>query len=167
MAPRILRAVGAAAAALGAGLLSGCAAATYAPPGPDAALPVCGEVVAYAPPEVLDLARTEPASQGTAVWGRGDEAVVLRCGVTPPPPDPEGCTRLEDDQGNLTDWLIRPTDDGGWMFTTYGREPAIDVLVPSGVGGDQPSAALLALSSTVQRIEPTTHCVGLEDTAGR
>lgn len=161
------RALGAAVAVLALAPLAGCAAATYAPPGPDAALPVCGDVVAYAPQELLGLGRTEPASQGTVVWGRGGEQIVLRCGVEPPAPNPDGCTRIEDPQGNLTDWLIRPNDDGGWLFTTYGREPAIDVLVAEGVGGDQPSAALLELSSTVNRIEPTAWCVSLDDTAGR
>lgn len=157
-------AVGAAGALLALAPLAGCAAATYAPPGPQAELPVCGEIVAYAPQELLGRSQTEPSSQGTVVWGNGD--IVLRCGLEPPAPNPEGCTRIEDSQGTLTDWLIRPSDGGGWHFTTYGRDPAIDVLVAEGVGGDQPSAALIDLTSTVHRIEADEYCVSLEDTAG-
>ena len=130
------------------------------PAGPAAETPVCADIVIAVPPQLLGQERTETSSQGTAAWGTGEDTVVMRCGVTPPGPTTDLCTRLEDGGGVTVDWIVRE-DDGVVRYTTYGREPAIDVTVPRSVAPDQPSAAPLDLGRLISaNIEATEFCVG-------
>ncbi|MGP9539285.1 DUF3515 family protein [Brachybacterium sp. AOP43-C2-M15] len=150
-----------AAALMALGLLS--CGTVQVPAGPSAADPVCADVLLSAPPEVLGMSRVETSSQGTAAWGSGEETVVMRCGVTPPGPTTDMCTTLADGDGVEVDWIVRELDEGGFLYTTYGREPAIDVSVPA-ASPDQPSAAALDLGQVVSRnIEATDFCVGPGD----
>jgi hypothetical protein len=50
--------------------------------------------------------------------------VVWRCGVTPPGPTTDECIEVDG-----VDWVRHPLADGS-SFTTYGRDPAVQVLVP-------------------------------------
>jgi len=134
------------------------------PPGPDAADPTCADIILSAPPEVLGMERTETSSQGTAAWGDGEDTVVMRCGVTPPGPTTDLCTTLTDGSGVEVDWIVRELDDDVFLYTTYGREPAIDVTVPRSAAPDQPSGAALDLGQVVTRnLEATDRCVGPGD----
>lgn len=165
-APRSRPPVRTVAAALAVpGLLLGLAACgtVRVPAGPEAADPACADVVVGAPPELLGLERHETSSQGTVAWGSGEDTVVLRCGVTPPGPTTERCTRLGT-EGELTiDWIVRE-QDGVVFYTTYGRLPAIEVSVPRSVAPDQPSAAALDLAQLVSTsVEATAYCVGAGD----
>ncbi|QFG68998.1 DUF3515 family protein [Ornithinimicrobium pratense] len=65
---------------------------------------------------------TAVQSRGVAAWG--DPPIVARCGKQPPGPTTEQCLDV-----NGVDWVLTELDDGA-MFTTYGRDPAIEVLVP-------------------------------------
>ena len=151
-----------AAALMAVGLVS--CGTVQVPAGPEASHPVCADIVLGAPPEVLGMERQETSSQGTAAWGSGEDTVAMRCGVTPPGPTTDTCTRLEDGSGIEVDWIVRELEDGGFLYTTYGREPAIDVTVPRSAAPDQPSGAALDLAQVVSRnIEATTHCVGPGD----
>ncbi|ATG51756.1 hypothetical protein CFK38_09650 [Brachybacterium vulturis] len=136
------------------------------PPGPEAADPTCADVVLGAPPEVLGLERTETSSQGTVAWGSGEDTIVMRCGVTPPGPTTELCTTLADGNGVEVDWIVQELEgeDPGFLYTTYGREPAVDVSVPSSAAPDQPSGAALDLAQVITRnIEATERCIGPGD----
>jgi hypothetical protein len=151
-----------AAALLALGLVS--CGTVRVPAGPDAADPVCADVVLGAPPTVLGMERTETSSQGTAAWGSGQDTVVMRCGVTPPGPTTDLCTTLADENGVEVDWIVRQVDEGTFLYTTYGREPAIDVSVPISAAPDQPSAAALDLTQVVTRnTEATDFCIGPGD----
>ncbi|MFC7374761.1 DUF3515 family protein [Brachybacterium sp. GCM10030267] len=131
------------------------------PPGPAATDPVCADIIVGAPPQVLGMDRTETSSQGTAAWGSGEDTVVMRCGVTPPGPTTDICTTLEDGSGVQIDWIVRELEGDMFLYTTYGREPAIDISVPRSAAGDQPSAAALDLAQVISRnIEATDYCVG-------
>ena len=131
------------------------------PPAPDATDPVCADIMLGAPPEVLGLERVETSSQGTAAWGSGDTTVVMRCGATPPGPTTDMCTTLTDGNGVEVDWIVRDLEDGMFLYTTYGREPAIDVTVPHAAAPDQPSGAALDLTQVISRnIEATDYCIG-------
>lgn len=134
------------------------------PAGPDAANPTCANVVLGAPPEVLGMERTETSSQGTVAWGSGESTIVMRCGVTPPGPTTDMCTTLANADGVEVDWIVREIEGGTFLYTTYGREPAIDVSVPKSAAPDQPSGAALDLTQVVTRnIEATTRCIGPGD----
>ncbi|APX32222.1 hypothetical protein BH708_05210 [Brachybacterium sp. P6-10-X1] len=137
------------------------------PAGPAATDPLCADIVLQAPPQVLGMDRVETSSQGTAAWGEGENTVVMRCGVTPPGPTTDICTTLEDGGGIQIDWIVRELEDDVFLYTTYGREPAIDVSVPMSAAPDQPSGAALDLAQVIdQNIEATDHCVGPGDAPG-
>lgn len=67
---------------------------------------------------------TAVQSTGVAAWG--DPPIVARCGKVPPGPTTDQCIDVSG-----IDWVATPLDDGGTMFTTYGRDPAVEVLVPA------------------------------------
>lgn len=133
------------------------------PPGPDASDPLCAEIVIGAPQVMLGLERSETSSQGTVAWGSGEDTIVLRCGVQPPGPTTDACTRLGDPEGVQVDWIVRE-QDGIVLLTTYGRTPAVDISVPRSVAPDQPSAAAMDMGRLIDStIEATDHCVGPGD----
>src|SRR5690606_4287210 len=134
------------------------------PPGPEATDPVCAEIMLGLPPEVLGMSRTETSSQATAAWGSGEDTVVMRCGVTPPGPTTDQCTTLADENEIEVDWVVKEIEGDTFLYTTYGREPAIDVSVPRSAAPDQPSAAALDLTQVITRnIEATARCIGPGD----
>lgn len=136
------------------------------PAAPGAADPVCADVMLSLPAEVLGMERVETSSQATAAWGDGDQTVVMRCGATPPGPTTDQCTTLADGEGVEVDWIVREVEDEDevLLYTTYGREPAIDVTVPRAAAPDQPSGAALDLTQAVTRnIEATERCIGPGD----
>lgn len=62
-------------------------------------------------------------TDGVAAWG--DPPIVARCGKQPPGPTTDPCIDVDG-----VDWVATELDDGT-MFTTYGRSPAVEVLVPA------------------------------------
>lgn len=106
-------------------LLPGCARSVEVSPAAAASDPAC-QKVAW-PEEVAGqrATSTTPDSPAAAAWSSGrDPAVVARCGVPVPGPTKDECLGVDG-----VDWVAQRLDDG-MRFTTYGREPAIEVLVP-------------------------------------
>lgn len=141
--------VGASCAALALLLLTACGQ------GPVRATPfgesdslACEAVADHWPQFVVDLEPrvTAVQSRGVAAWG--DPAVVARCGKQPPGPTTDVCLDV-----NGIDWVGVPLDDGGTMFTTYGRDPAIEVLVPAEY--ESHAMMLPAFVEAVSQIEQT------------
>jgi hypothetical protein len=84
--------------------------------------------------------------------------VLLHCGV--PVPDPTSTLTCVTVDG--IDWLRDPADDPKFAFITYGRDPAIEVIVDSeAVGG---GTALTDLSLAVSIIPATRACISPEET---
>ncbi|WP_307812626.1 DUF3515 family protein [Phycicoccus sp. CSK15P-2] len=71
----------------------------------------------------LERRDTDPADPAVAAWG--DPAVVARCGVAAIGPSETECIDV-DGQG----WVPEPLSDGT-RFVSFGRDPALEVLVPS------------------------------------
>ncbi|MBV7411878.1 DUF3515 domain-containing protein [Dermabacteraceae bacterium TAE3-ERU27] len=143
--------------------LSGCTVTV--PAAPSASSPVCAEIVRSAPAELSGLPRRETSSQGSVAWGRGENLIVLRCGVTPPGPTTERCTSLEDAAGNRVDVLIetdeKPGEESIVTFRSYGLSPALDMTVPrSAVPGGQVSAPLLELTPLLTKVPVHSRCSG-------
>lgn len=68
-------------------------------------------------------------SESVRAWGTSsDKAIIARCGVSMPGPTTDPCVNVSG-----IDWVQHQLD-GGYMFTTYGRDPSIEVLVPNSVG---------------------------------
>ncbi|HRV58113.1 MAG: DUF3515 domain-containing protein [Phycicoccus sp.] len=60
---------------------------------------------------------------GTAAWG--DPAVIARCGVPGLAPTDVECVEVDD-----VGWIPRELSDGT-AFTSFGTDPALEVLVPT------------------------------------
>ncbi|MDP9222233.1 MAG: DUF3515 domain-containing protein [Actinomycetota bacterium] len=111
--------------------------------------PACTQLGAALPKTLLkqDRRATDPSSPALAAWG--DPAIILRCGVETPGPTTDQCTTV-----NGIDWVARPLTDG-YDFTTYGRTPAIQVLVPKHYAPE--TFALTGLASAVAAIPQGEH----------
>ncbi|WP_296665669.1 DUF3515 family protein [Demequina sp.] len=113
--------------ALLAPALAGCGEPLIVDPAPYAADPDCARVM-LAMPEVVGGLESQPtSSQATAAWG-DEYPLVMRCGVEPPGPTTDECLTVET-SGESVDWLI--LDEGDvWRTVTFGRSPAVELVVP-------------------------------------
>lgn len=69
---------------------------------------------------------TSSSSPSVAAWG--DPAIIARCGLAPLAPTTLSCVTVDG-----VDWVVRSLSDGS-AATTYGTDPAIEVLVPQRYG---------------------------------
>ncbi len=75
-------------------------------------------------PDVVSGLRSVPlSSTSPSVRAWGDPAVIARCGLDDPGPS-TACLTV-----NGIDWVVSDLSDGK-RFVTFGRRPAIEVLVP-------------------------------------
>lgn len=136
-------------------LLSGCAVAVPLDAATDAVNPACADLVVHLPTTVGDQAERDTNAQGTGAWG-DPATVLLHCGVAVPGPTTLPCVSI-----NGIDWISDDSDAPRYRFTTYGRTPAIEVVVDSGkVSG---STVLADLTHAVSVIPATGKCTGNED----
>ncbi|HKG50713.1 MAG TPA: DUF3515 family protein [Actinomycetales bacterium] len=106
--------------------------------------PTCARLADRLPATLRGQARRATTSASPAVAAWGDPAIVWRCGVTPPGPTANECTQV-----NGVDWVREPLTDGN-SFTTYGREPAVQLLVPRAYAPEP--LTLPALSAVVAAV---------------
>jgi hypothetical protein len=144
--------------------LAGCSPTVTLEPAADAIDPVCAQVIVALPDTVAGLAARETNAQGTGAWGE-PAAVILRCGVPSPDPTSDECLVVDG-----IDWIRDDSADPNFVFTTYGRTPAVEVIIDSdgdpevdndGVSGFE---ALTDLSSAVSVLPKTGACVSPDDT---
>ncbi len=142
-------------------LATGCAAPLVVSPAPHAADPRCASVMLAMPDTVGGLARHATTSQATDAWG-DDFAIVVRCGVDVPGPSTDTCVTITT-AGYSADWVVR--DDGdAWMATTYGRNPAVEAVVPKIRADAAVDDVLTALTPPASQAPSTGRaCVGLGD----
>lgn len=74
----------------------------------------------------VEARETDPADRAVQAWG--DPAVIARCGVPALSPTTDRCISV----GGV-DWVAQDLSDGT-RLTTFGREPAIELLVPDAYG---------------------------------
>lgn len=115
----------------------------------DGSDPACADMATRLPQRLLkqDRADTSVSSPAVAAWG--NPAIIWRCGVTPPGPTTEHCVTV-----NGVDWVVDTLDDGTG-FVTYGRVPAVQVLVPRHY--EPETFALTALTSAVTVVPQGEH----------
>ncbi len=112
--------------AIGAALaLAGCSPVVVLDPAPDANNPACADVIVRLPQTLQGLDRRETDAQATGAWG-DPTAVLLRCGVEVPVASTLTCENVDG-----IDWLLEPGEGGTRTFTSFGRDPAIDVVIDS------------------------------------
>jgi len=150
--------------ALAAATLGGCARAVSVEVAPEAADPVCASVVLALPTELGGSALLTTTSQATAAWGDPAAPIVLRCGVVPPGPTTQRCVQATDASGASVDWIAvegEPGATGGalWTFTTYGRDPAVEVRVPAALTKDHSTSFLVDLTRAVTKSRSTRGCI--------
>jgi hypothetical protein len=143
--------------------LSACSSPVVVPAAPHAADPLCAEVVLALPRELDGMPRLATGSQATVAWGDRTDPVVLRCGVEPPPPTTDPCVTA-DDGSTAVDWVAveGSADAAGatsWTFTTYGRSPAVEVVVPASVTATRSTSFLIDLGPAVARVDQTRACL--------
>lgn len=158
--PRPLLGASLVALALG---LSACAQPVTVRPAPAAADPQCAEVVLALPRTLGDLERLPSGTQAAAMWGDRSDPVVLRCGVEPPGPTTDQCVQADDGEVSV-DWIAvagEETPDGAepWTFTTYGRVPAVEVVVPASVTSSTSTSFLVDLGAAVAQVEQDRACL--------
>lgn len=85
--------------------------------------PACAKVAKHWPKTVAQQDPRDVSEDSPAVRAWGDPPIIARCGLTSPGPTANciGASGI--------DWVWRDLKDGK-AFVTYGREPAIEVLVP-------------------------------------
>ncbi|PQZ92384.1 hypothetical protein CQ018_12115 [Arthrobacter sp. MYb227] len=133
----------------GIALLSGCAPIANVKPADDAGNPLCAEMMVLLPDEISDQRKRQTNSQATAVWGDPSQ-LVLRCGVTPPPPSTDPCVSV-----NGVDWLAKE-GEGSWTLTTYGRVPATELIFDPKVIAS--STVLASLAAAAEKIPAERQC---------
>jgi hypothetical protein len=106
------------------------------------------------PDSIGDAGLRKTNSQATAAWGDPSK-VILRCGVNVPGPTTDRCVSVND-----VDWVIKEGNPV-WTLTTFGREPATEILMdPNKIS----SATVLAdLSAAAGKIKASRNCVGQAD----
>lgn len=134
--------------------LTACSPAVDVTAAKDAANPLCAPMMVALPDAIGDSKLRKTNSQATAAWG-DPSLVILRCGVNVPGPTTDRCVTV-----NGVDWVIKEGDPV-WTLTTYGREPAAEILMdPDKIS----SATVLAdLAAAAEKVPSLRNCVGQED----
>ncbi len=112
----------------------------------------CLSAAALWPAKVGGHSARSTSSSSAAVRAWGDPAIIARCGVPAIGPTTDQCLNVSG-----VDWVAHRLTDGV-RFTTYGRSPAIEVLVPSAY---QPEPLLLPAFGKAAAAIPQSqrHCL--------
>jgi hypothetical protein len=131
--------------------LSACSPTVSLEPAADANNPGCADVIVRLPDAVDGQERRNTNAQSTAAWGN-PATVILRCGI-----EPVEISTLPCVTANGVDWIIDESAKPSFRFISFGRTPALEVIVDSenAVGVN----ALDSLAEAVKSIEPTKKCV--------
>lgn len=139
-------------------VLGGCARSIGVEVAPEAADPLCAEVMLAVPEELgTDLPKVPTDSQATAAWGEPGAAVTMRCGVTQAGPAAD-CQHVDSGNGTTVDWIVTTDDKGTWSFVSYGRRPAVEVIVPPAVTEDHSTSFIADLGQAVSQVPATKEC---------
>lgn len=106
-------------------LLSGCTQSVVLEPAEDANHPGCAEVMVRLPSEIGDLTQRYTTAQATSAWGE-PAAIILRCGIAPVMVSELPCVTAGE-----VDWLVDDSAAPNFRFISFGRDPAIEVIVDS------------------------------------
>ena len=135
-------------------LLTGCAGIVPMEPAVDANNPLCAEVSVRLG-DVAGLAKRETNAQATAAWG-DPASILLTCGLEAPAPTTLPCLSVND-----VDWIMDESQKPIYIFTTFGRTPAVQVALNSdAVSG---STVLADLAMPVSSITQDRPCLSLSD----
>src|SRR5689334_8966708 len=134
--------------------LAACSPVVDVKPAADAANAACAPMMVSLPDTIGDAALRKTNSQASWAWV-DPTVLILRCGVNVPGPTTDRCVTVND-----VDWVIKEGDPV-WTLTTYGREPATEILMDPNKNS---SATVLAdLAPAAGKVPASRNCVGQED----
>ncbi|HET8595712.1 MAG TPA: DUF3515 family protein [Intrasporangium sp.] len=130
-------------------VVSACSSTVDVSPAPFAESPACQSL--SWPDTVSGAGRVATSTNSASVAAWGDPAIIARCGLPPLAPTTQECVTVDG-----VDWVVRSLSDGS-AATTYGTDPAIEVLVPRAYG---PVPLQLPVFAKVARDLPSNgrHC---------
>ncbi|WP_166983413.1 DUF3515 domain-containing protein [Paramicrobacterium fandaimingii] len=137
--------------------LTACSGTVGMTPAPDSNDPACAAVTVRLPDVIGELDKRETTAQATGAWG-DPAAILLHCGVEPIGPTTMPCFTV-----NGVDWVRDDSESPVFRFTTYGRTPAVEVVIDN---REASGSALLDLSPAVSVIDQTRSCLNPEDVTG-
>ncbi len=144
--------------------LSACAPTVAMLPARDAVNPKCADVIVRLPATLLGQSMRTTDAQATGAWGDGP-SITLRCGVEPPGPTVTLCYAVKG-----IDWLEDSSRKPIYTFTTYGRNPAVQVTIDATPVQGQTTLVLDRLAVAVRMIAQRSRCININDlptTTGR
>ncbi|MBO1756181.1 DUF3515 family protein [Allobranchiibius sp. CTAmp26] len=112
-----------------------------------AASPACTRAAANWPKTVAQQKTRQTSAKSNTVRAWGDPAIIARCGVSSPGPTTDECFDVDG-----IDWVGHQLSDG-FRFVTYGRSPAIEVLIPKKYEG----WGVAAFTAAARTIPQSTH----------
>ena len=137
-------------------VLSACAPTVRLEPALEANAVECANMMVRLPDMLANLERRSVDAQSTAAYG-DPTAVIVRCGLPRPGPSTLPCVTVDG-----VDWLIDESDQPRYRFTSYGLDPATEVIVDSEVVSG--TRVLQELSGPVSsQSPPVGRCIGAED----
>jgi hypothetical protein len=135
------------------GILTGCTPTVNLTPAADATNEYCARVIASLPNTVSTLSQRETNAQGTSAWGPKAD-IFLKCGVAVPAPTSTlVCVTVDG-----VDWLYNDTNAKQFVFTTYGRNPAVSLFINTSDVNADGNAALTDIEQSVARIPAQQRC---------
>lgn len=135
--------------------LAGCAGIVPMQPAVDANNPACAPVIVRLPESVADQKKRETNAQATGAWGE-PATILLHCGVDVPGPSTLPCVEV-----NGIDWIEDDSEKPNYRYTTFGRTPAVEVVLDSEkVSG---TTTLVDLTGAIEKIPATNKCTDLSD----
>ncbi|MGB4777768.1 DUF3515 family protein [Microbacterium sp.] len=124
--------------------VTGCSSTVSMTPAEGANDPACAAVTVRLPQNVGGQERRWTDAQATGAWG-SPTTVLLTCGLEPPVASELECRTLDG-----IDWLIDDSEAPHYRFTTFGRNPAVEVYVDYDEVGS--GGVLRALSTAVDQL---------------
>lgn len=145
--------------------LAGCASTVGLEATPYASDPNCANMLMATPEDVSGFERSKTTAQATTAWGEG---ASFRCGVEPPSPSTDRCITVDG-----VDWLSLDSSDpripanggdGTWTFISYGRVPAVEIVISTqAVGEGTVTDVLTQFSPALNLVPAERQCLGLTE----
>lgn len=130
--------------------LTGCAATVNLEAAQDANDPACAEVSVRYPDQIGELQQRYTNAQATTAYGE-PASVLVRCGL-----EPVFASTLPCVSAGEVDWLVDDADAPNFRFISFGRTPAVEVIVDSENASG--ITTLESLSQAVSKLPATAFC---------
>ncbi len=134
-------------------LLTGCAATVNIEAADGANDPLCAEVSVRYPDRIGQLDQRWTNAQATTAYG-DPAAVLVRCGL-----EPVFASTLPCVSASNVDWLVDDSDAPNFRFVSFGRSPAVEVIVDSERASG--ISALDSLAQAVSKLPASAFCTEL------